>query len=350
MAIQNSTDNMKAVWIARFGGPEALEVRSVPRPQICADQVLVRVRAAALNRADLLQRQGKYPAPPGFPQEIPGMEFAGEVAEVGPQVRLWKPGQRVFGLTGGGAQAQYLVTPENLLAEIPENLTWTEAAAIPEAFITAHDALWKQAELRPGETVLIHAVGSGVGLAAVQLTSAMQATAYGSSRTPEKIEQARQFGLKDGVVVKQSVQQNVQQNVQQDFEDMISAVKKWTAGKGVNVIIDLAGGPYAKAGQQVLAMKGRMMLVGSVAGGSYEFDSRFVMSKRLQIRGTVLRARSLAEKILATEAFAAEVVPLFANGRLRANVDSEFKLSEIGAAHSRLESNRTFGKVVVTME
>jgi NADPH:quinone reductase len=116
------------------------------------------------------------------------------------------------------------------------------------------------------------------------------------------------------------------------------------------VIIDLAGGPYAKAGQQVLAMKGRMMLVGSVAGGSYEFDSRFVMSKRLQIRGTVLRARSLAEKILAAEAFAAEVVPLFANGRLRANVDSEFKLSEIGAAHSRLESNRTFGKVVVTME
>ena len=338
MAIQNSTDSMKVVWIARFGGPEALEVRSVPKPQICAEQVLVRVRAAALNRADLLQRQGKYPAPPGFPQEIPGMEFAGEVAEVGPQVRLWKPGQRVFGLTGGGAQAEYLATQENLLAEIPENLTWTEAAAIPEAFITAHDALWKQAELRPGETVLIHAVGSGVGLAAVQLTSAMQATAYGSSRTPEKIEQARQFGLKDGVVL------------QQNFEDMISAVKKWTAGKGVNVIMDLAGGPYAKAGQQVLAMKGRMMLVGSVAGGSYEFDSRFVMSKRLQIRGTVLRARSLAEKILATEAFAAEVVPLFANGRLRANVDSEFKLSEIGAAHSRLESNETFGKVVVTME
>lgn len=334
----NQTHTMMAVWIARHGGPDGLDVRAVPKPGIAADQVLVRVRASALNRADLLQRQGKYPAPPGYAQEIPGIEFAGEVAEVGPLVQMWKPGQRVFGLTGGGGQAQYLVTQERLLAQIPGNLSWEEAASIPEAFITAHDALWKQAELRPGETVLIHAVGSGVGLAAVQLTRAMRGVPYGTSRTAGKIQQACQCGLEQGL------------QVQKDFDEMVSAAEKWTAGKGINVVLDLAGGPYVKASQKLLALKGRMMLVGSVAGGSYELDSRFVMSKRLQIRGTVLRARSLEEKILATQAFASEVAPLFAHGVLRPNIDSCFKMAEIAKAHERLESNETFGKVVVTIE
>jgi len=338
MSTQNNSGTMQAVWIAKFGGPEGLEIRAVPKPRATADQVLVRVRASALNRADLLQRQGRYPAPAGYVQEIPGIEFAGEVVEAGPLVQMWKPGQRVFGLTGGGAHAQYLVTQERLLAEIPGNLDWAEAASVPEAFITAHDALWKQAELRPGEAVLIHAVGSGVGLAAVQLTHALQAVAYGTSRTAAKIEQARQYGLKEGI------------QVQQNFDDMVSAAEKWTAGKGINVVLDLVGGPYVKASQKLLAGKGRMILVGGVAGGSYELDSRFVMSKRLQIRGTVLRARSLEEKILATQAFACEVVPLLANGVLRPTIDSRFKMTEIGKAHERLESNETFGKVVVLVE
>ena len=338
MSTQNHSGTMQAVWIAKFGSPEGLEIRAVPKPHATADQVLVRVRASALNRADLLQRQGRYPAPAGYVQEIPGIEFAGEVAETGPLVQMWKPGQRVFGLTGGGGQAQYLVTQERLLAEIPGNLDWAEAASIPEAFITAHDALWKQAELRPGEAVLIHAVGSGVGLAAVQLTHAIHALAYGTSRTAAKIEQARQYGLKEGI------------QVQQNFDDMVSAAEKWTAGKGINVVLDLVGGPYVKASQKLLAGKGRMILVGGVAGGSYELDSRFVMSKRLQIRGTVLRARSLEEKILATQAFACEVVPLLANGVLRPTIDSRFKMTEIGKAHERLESNETFGKVVVLVE
>jgi NADPH2:quinone reductase len=333
--MQSQPDTMKAVWIARFGGPEGLEIRSVPKPRVVADQVLVHVRASALNRADLLQRLGKYPAPAGFPQEIPGIEFAGEVAEVGPLVQMWKPGQHVFGLTGGGAQAEYLVTQERLLAEIPRNMDWAEAASVPEAFITAHDALWKQAELRPGETVLIHAVGSGVGLAAVQLARAMQAPAYGTSRTAVKIDQARRYGLQDGI------------QVQQNFDEMIAAAGKWTEGKGINVVLDLAGGPYVQASQKLLAGKGRMMLVGTVAGGSYELESRFVMGKRLQVRGTVLRARSLEEKIMATQAFAAEVVPLFASGLLLPNIDSRFKMADIAKAHVRLESNETFGKVVL---
>jgi putative PIG3 family NAD(P)H quinone oxidoreductase len=331
-------NTMQAVWISTYGGPEVLEIRTVGKPLINDEQVLVRVRASSLNRADLLQRQGKYPPPPGFPPEIPGMEFAGEVAEVGSSVRRWKLGQRVFGLIGGGAHAEYVVTYEDLLAEIPPNLDWAQAAAVPEVFITAHDALWIQADLRPGETVLIHAVGSGVGLAAVQLVRAIQAVPYGSSRTADKIEKSKLLGLEAGLVLRHN------------FDDLPAAAETWTAGKGINVLLDLVGGPYVKVSQKIMALKGRMILVGTVAGGSYELDSKYVMGKRLQIRGTVLRARSLEEKIAATRRFAAEVVPLLARGILRPNVDSVFPIAEIAQAHQRLESNETFGKVVVLME
>jgi NADPH:quinone reductase len=331
-------NTMQAVWISTYGGPEVLEIRTVGKPPFNDEQVLVRVRASSLNRADLLQRQGKYPPPPGFPAEIPGMEFAGEVAEVGSSVTRWKPGQRVFGLIAGGAHAQYVVTNEYLLAEIPPNLDWAEAGAVPEVFITAQDALWTQADLRPGESVLIHAVGSGVGLAAVQIARAIHAVPFGTSRTPDKIEKSKPLGLEDGIVLRDN------------FDDLASAAEKWTAGKGINVLLDLVGGPYVKASQKAMAHKGRMILVGTVAGGSYELDARYVMSKRLQIRGTVLRARSLEEKMAATRLFAAEVVPLLARGVLRPNVDSVFPLAEISKAHQRLESNETFGKVVVLME
>ncbi|OAI57610.1 NAD(P)H-quinone oxidoreductase [Acidobacteria bacterium SCGC AG-212-P17] len=334
---------MQAVWISTYGGPEVLEIRTVGKPLINDEQVLVRVRASSLNRADLLQRQGKYPPPPGFPVEIPGMEFAGKVAEVGSSVRQWKPGQRVFGLIGGGAHAEYVVTCEHLLAEIPANLDWTQAAAVPEVFITAQDALWTQANLRPGETVLIHAVGSGVGLAAVQLARAIQAVPYGTSRTADKIEKSKPLGLQDGLVLQENA-------LRQNFDDLATSAEKWTAGKGINVLLDLVGGPYVKASQKTMAHQGRMILVGTVAGGSYELDAKYVMSKRLQIRGTVLRARSLEEKMAATRLFAAEVVPLLACGVLKPNVDSVFSISKISQAHQRLESNETFGKVVVVME
>lgn len=332
------TNTMQAVWISTYGGPEVLQIRTVGKPLINDEQVLVSVRASSLNRADLLQRQGKYPPPPGFPAEIPGMEFAGEVAEVGSSVRRWKPGQRVFGLIGGGAHAEYVVTYEHLLAEIPANLDWAQAAAVPEVFITAQDALWIQANLRPGENVLIHAVGSGVGLAAVQLVRAIQAVPYGTSRTADKIEKSKPWGLEDGLVLLHN------------FDDLPAATEKWTAGKGIHVLLDLVGGPYVKASQKAMAQHGRMILVGTVAGGSYELDAKYVMSKRLQIRGTVLRARSLEEKMATTRLFAAEVVPLLARGVLKPNVDSVFSISDIGKAHERLESNETFGKVVVVME
>ncbi len=326
---------MKAAWISRFGGPEVFEIREIAEPRPGEGQVLVKVHASGVNRADLLQRQGKYPPPAGYPAEIPGIEFAGEIAVIGSGVNRWKPGQRVFGLTGGAGQAEFLVTHEELLAEIPDQMGWAEAAAIPEAFITAHDALWSQAALRPGETVLINAVGSGVGLAAVQLVRALQAVPFGTSRTPEKIDQAKEYGLEDGLVVRDN------------FDLLLAAADKWTAGKGINVFLDLAGGGYPSAAQKLLAPKGRMMLVGTVAGGRYELDARFMLSKRIQVRGTVLRARSLEDKIRVTQAFAREVVPLFATGVLRPTIDSKFRLPQIAQAHERMESNKNVGKVVI---
>src|SRR5688500_478820 len=192
---------MKAAVITRPGGPEVLEIRDVPRPLPREHEVLVRVRASALNRADLLQRQGRYPAPPGAPANIPGLEIAGEVVDLGRGVSRWSAGDRVFGIVGGGGNAEFAVTHESELAPIPTRLSWEEAAAVPEAFITAHDALLTQAAMRSGEAVLVHAVGSGVGLAAVQLVRAFGGRCYGTARSERKIERAREFGLADGAAI-----------------------------------------------------------------------------------------------------------------------------------------------------
>src|SRR5207253_10634887 len=215
------SDDMRAVVITKPGAPEVLEVQETEAPRPGPGEVLVRVHASALNRADVLQRQGRYPAPPGAPQDIPGLEFAGEVAEQGDGATRWRAGQRVFGITAGGGHAEYLTSHERMLAEIPANVSWSEAAAIPEAFITAHDAFWKQAALVANETVLIHAAGSGVGLAAIQLVRAKGAIPYGTSRTAEKLERARGFGLEEGAVVSG------------DLEPLASQIQQWTQGTGV---------------------------------------------------------------------------------------------------------------------
>jgi len=225
-----------------------------------------------------------------------------------------------------------LVTYENCWLKFPPTLTGRKAAAVPEVFITAHDALWTQANLRPGETVLIPAVGSGVGLAAVQLARAKQAVPYGTSRTADKIEQAKPIGLEDGLAVRDN------------FDDLHAAAEKWTAGKGINVLLDLVGGPYVKASQKLMAHKGRMILVGTIAGGSYELDARYMLSKRLQVRGTVLRSRSFNEKAAATHLFAAEVVPLFADGALHANIDSVFPCPKSARPTSAWNRMRHLGR------
>ena len=330
---------MKAVTIVSFGGVEGLEVREVAdAPRATADRVRVRVRAAGLNRADILQRLGRYPAPPGYPQDIPGLEFAGEVVEVGDEARARKIGDRVFGITGGGAQAEFVTVPESTLAEIPANLDWAEAASIPEVFMTAHDALFTQCRLQMGERVLIHAAGSGVGTAASQLVNAAGAVAYGTSRTADKLDRAKEFGLTESVVVAK------------DSSEFVEAVKRWTNDAGVGVILDLVGAAYLKANLDSLALKGRLIFVGTTSGAKAEIDYSVVMRKRLRIMGTSLRTRSIEEKATATRLFAQHVVPLLASGKVRPVIDSVFGFDEVRAAHQRIESNESFGKVVLTID
>ena len=329
---------MKAVVITRFGGPEVLEIQDVPKPQPGPDEVVIHVRGSALNRADLLQRRGGYAAPPGVPQNISGLEYAGEVAELGTNVRRWQKGDRVMGIVGGGAHAEFVTTHQDAVAAVPTNLGWPDAGAIPEVFITAHDAL-QQAAFKAGESVLVHAVGSGVGLAAIQLVRALGGRAFGSSRTPDKIERAKEFGLESGYLV-----------LEPDALTGLSAfAENVTDGRGFDVVLDLNGGAYFAASLEAMALKGRIILIGGVAGGKADVDLYQILRKRLHIIGTVLRARSLEEKIAITNAFAGEVVPLLAEGTIQPVIDSVFPLEKIRDAHRRLESNETFGKVVLTM-
>ena len=329
---------MKAVVINSFGGPEVLEIQDVPAPQPGPEEVLVHVRGSALNRADLLQRLGRYAAPPGTTQNIPGLEFAGEVVELGAKVHRWNKGDRVMGIIAGGAHAEFVSTHEDVLAAVPPNLEWPAAGAVPEVFITAHDAL-QQAGFKAGDNVLIHAVGSGVGLAASQLVKALGGRAFGTSRTPDKIERAKAFGLESGYSVPDV----------SALAGLSAFGRNMTGDRGFDVVLDLTGGPYFAASLEAMAMRARLILIGGVAGGKTEVDLYQILGKRLHVIGTVLRTRSLQEKIAVTTAFAREVVPLLASGTIQPVVDSVFPLEEIQDAHRRLGSNQTFGKVALTI-
>jgi len=329
---------MKAVVITRFGGPEVLEIQDVPKPGPDANEVLVHVRGTALNRADLLQRLGRYAAPEGAPEDIPGLEFAGEIAELGPNTDRWRVGDRVMGIVAGGAHAEYVTAHQDAVSAVPANLEWEAAGAVPEVFITAHDAL-QQAGFKSGESVLVHAVGSGVGLAATQLVRALGGRAFGTSRTPDKIERAKSFGLESGYAVPEPG----------SLAGLAAFGENVTGGRGFDVVLDLTGGPYFATSLAAMAMKGRLILIGGVAGGKTEVDLYHILGKRLHVIGTVLRARSLEEKIAVTGAFAEEVLPLMVQGTIEPVIDSVFSLEEIQDAHRRLESNDTFGKVVLTV-
>ncbi|GHO54023.1 MULTISPECIES: NAD(P)H-quinone oxidoreductase [Ktedonobacter] len=324
---------MKAVIITRAGGPEVLEVQEIATPEPIGDQVLVRVKAAGLNRADISQRMGHYPAPPGYPTIIPGLEFAGEVAAVGPMVRRWRPGQRVMGITGGGGQAEYLLIHEGLLVEIPENLDFIQAAAIPEVFITAHDALFTQGDLKMGERLLVHAAGSGVGTAAIQLASAMGCTVYGTSRTADKLERAKELGLDVGL----------------STENFAQEVKEMTHGEGVHLVLDFIGGPYMEGNLEALGLWGRLVFLATLGGADANVNLGKVMAKRLSIRGFTLRSRTLEEKLAATRHFAVQVVPLLARGRVRPIVEEVFPIERISEAHKVMQANRNFGKLVLAL-
>lgn len=325
---------MRAAVITRPGGPEVFEIQDVEKPEPVGDYVRVRVHASGVNRADLLQRAGAYPAPPGSPSNIPGLEFAGVVDAIGPLVRRWKVGQRVMGLAGGGAQAEYILSHEGMLVEIPENLDFVQAAGIPEVFMTAHDALFTQGGLQMGERALIHAAGSGVGTAAIQLAHATGATTFGTSRTPGKLEAAKELGLDYGL----------------SDQQFGAEIQRLTGGEGVHVIIDFVGAPYMEQNLSAMAMWGRIVYLATMGGAQANINIGALMQKRVSIRGVTLRTRTLEEKLAVTRRFAAHVLPLLASGKVKPIIEQVYPLEKIAEAHQTMGENRNFGKLIITLE
>ena len=325
---------MRAVVITEPGPPEVLRIQEVADPEAGPGEVRIRVQAAGVNRADILQRRGAYPAPEGWPPEVPGLEFAGVVDRVGPGVGTSSPGARVMGLVGGGGYAEYVVLPVDQLVPIPERLDMPHAAAVPEVFITAHDALATRLGVVAGETLLIHAIGSGVGTAALQIALARGVRVLGTTRTPWKLERARSLGLEVAIDASAA-----------GFDE---AVLTATDGRGVDAILDLVGAAYLEGNLRSLAELGRMVVVGLPSGRVAEIDLGVVLRNRLTIVGTALRPRSAAEKVAAIRRFGAEVLPMLEVGRIEPIVDRVLPMTEAPAAHALLESNETYGKVVLT--
>jgi NADPH2:quinone reductase len=327
---------MRVAVFTGTGGPDVIRIEQRPVPDPGHGEVLVRVHASAMNRADVLQRQGRYPPPAGASPDVAGMEFAGTVAALGTGAQRWQLGDRVFGLISGGAHADYVVVHAATLAVVPRALSWTEAGATPEAFITAHDAL-EQAAAREGDFVLIHAVASGVGLAALQLVRARRATPLGTSRSADKLERARALGLAAGL----------------DVRGGVAELAKWvlaqTGEHGADIALDLVGGEYVAATIASLAMKGRLMLIGTLAGSEATIPLHLVLRRRVTVRGTVLRSRGFDERAHDARVFERDVVPLLMDGTVRPIVDTVVPLDQVAEAHRIVEMNRTFGKVVIRM-
>lgn len=313
---------MKALVIEN--GAAHLRERELPAPRL--DQIQVEVAASGINRADLLQIAGFYPAPEGWPEDVPGLEFSGTVTDTGDQVTRFKKGDHVFGIVGGGAHATHLLTREDLCIQVPDSLDLVEAGGVPEAFMTAHDALVTQGGMRSGERVLVHAVASGVGTALVQIARALGASTVGTSRTEGKLERMRELGLDDSVLADENMADRIGE---------------------VDLVVDLVGGDYLQTDVEVSRVKGRIVLVGLLAGSSTELDLSQILHKRLTVRGTMLRSRPHHEKAEATEHFAHEIVPLFDRKQLKPVIEATFPLDKSNEAFELVQSNSPLGKVLL---
>lgn len=324
---------MKAVVMNRPGGPDVLEIQDRADPRPASSQIRVKVIASALNRADVAQRLGRYPAPPGVPADIPGLEYAGEIDAVGDGATIWSVGDRVMGIVGGGAHAELVCVHEREVIAAPAGLPVEECAAIPEAFLTAYDAIFSQLGMTAGESLLIHAAGSGVGTAAVQLAKTAGIRSIGTSRSSAKLERASDLGLDVGIVAR--------------GEQWPSQVLEATGGRGADGILDLVGGSYFGGNIEAISLRGRMIVVGLTAGSAAGIDLKRIMQKRMTITGTLLRSRSLEEKIGLARTFSERIVPMFADGRLKPVVDRVMTFNQVREAHRVMESNDNFGKIVL---
>lgn len=318
---------MRAVVFTGAGGPEVMEVVERPDPEPAADEVLVAQTHAGLNPADLAQRAGNYPAPPGAPADIPGIEVSGTVVARGSAVRDWQEGDRVFGLVGGGGLADRVIVHERHVAAVPKRLDAPAAAAVPEAFITAHDAVFTQAFLAPGEVLLVNGANGGVGTAGVQLGVATGATVLANARSSEAAGRLSGFGA-----------------VPVTSGDLLERARELG---GADVVLELVGSPNVPLDIDALRLRGRIMIVGTGAGVDADVSLRGLMAKRASITGTHLRARPLEQKAMAVQAFARSVLPLLADGRVEPVIDRVFPLEQVVEAFDYLAAPGKFGKVLL---
>jgi NADPH2:quinone reductase len=295
-----------------------------PDPIAGAGELLVHVRAAGLNGADILQRKGAYPPPPGYPEDIPGLEFAGEVVAIGEGVRRFAPGERVMTITGGGGQAELAVVHEAVAMSVPDSVEWPAAGGFPEVFLTAHDAVFSQGDLRPGERLLINGAAGGVGTAAIQLAKRAGAQVVASVRDESVHDSVRGLGA-DEVILPGAVSEH----------------------GPYDVVLELVGGPNLETDVYSLATGGRIVVIGVGGGFKAEINLLALMGKRATLRGSTLRARPLEEKAMATRAVEREVLPGLADGSLIVPLIDTFPLTEVAAAYDRFTAGAKFGKIVL---
>ncbi len=326
---------MKAIIATESGGPEVLKLEEFPTPSPNPTQLLVNVKAAGVNRVDTIQRKGSYPMPPGE-SEILGLEIAGTVERVGENATGFKPGDRVFGLIGSGGYAEQAVIDYRMAMPIPDGWSFEQAAAVPEVFFTASETLFTFGKLSAGETVLIHAGGSGVGTTGTQMAHQIGARVFITAGSAEKIERSKALGCTEGINYKEA-----------DFADEIMRL---TDGEGVDVVQDFIGAPYLKRNLAILKPRGRLVVVGLMGGSAGEIDMGIILRNRLQIFGSVMRALPLDDKIRITERFIDRWLPLLKEGKIKAIIDTVMPLSQAREAHEYMESNRNFGKILLKVE
>lgn len=322
---------MRAVVLDSYGGPEVLTIREVPDPEPGPEEVLVDVVATAVNRADLLQRMGLYPGPP-MVDEIPGLEFAGVVASVGSRVLDAAEGDAVMGIVAGGSYAERLVTHERTLLPLPSTVPLADAAAIPEVFLTAYDALVLQGGLTAGRTALVHAGASGVGTAAIQIAGAIGARVVVTAST-DKVEACRELGADLAVDYRK--------------DDFVEATMEHTLGRGVDVVLDVIGGDYVARNLECLSPGGTIVQVGVMGGGKATINVGELLRKRARLVGTVLRSRPIEEKIVLARRARTELLPYFERGAMAPVIDSRFTLDDVAAAHRRMAANENVGKILL---
>ena len=331
--MSQASPTMRAILIARPGGPEVLQIQEAPRPELRAGEILVKVEAAGVNRPDVFQRMGAYPPPPGAP-DIPGLEIAGEVVALGAGAARHALGARVAALVPGGGYAEFCAVHESNALPIPAGLTTIEAAAVPETFFTVWTNVFERGALKAGETLLVHGGTSGIGTTAIALAKAFGAHVVATAGSDEKAAQCERLGADLGV------------NYRKD--DFVALTLKATAGRGADVILDMVGGDYVERNYAAAALDGRIVQIAFLKGQKATVDLRPIMAKRLIHTGSTLRPRSPAEKAVIAEALHAKVWPLLEAGRCRPVIDSVFPLADAPKAHERIESAEHVGKVVLT--